>query len=161
MDGSWAMLAELILALCLWPFHEEWAKCSPPKLCLPSFSIYDGKIYTSLFLGRNESVACIFIMLLSQIFLSFPLPYLLGCIECEEILHIELLQQRVVGQEWKEVLRYSIIYSPILCTSLKNPCRFNNYNQRGQTDTISKASINECSSYTILSQETSRVRKKI
>lgn len=94
-------------------------------------------------------------------FFCFRLPDLLCCIEREKIsLHAELLQHRTVGQELKEILRYSIIYSPILCTSLKNPRHCDNYNQ-GQTETIGKATINACSSYTILSQETPKVRKQI
>lgn len=50
--------------------YEILAKCNPPKPCLPFFCV-DVKLCTGLFLGRNKSIASLFIMLLHQMFL-FP-----------------------------------------------------------------------------------------
>lgn len=140
---------------------RNWINAIPPNNVYPLSVSVLMESYAQVFFLEEMNQLLVSLLCFSTKFFCFQLPDLLCCIEREKISsHAELLQRRTVGQELKEILRYSIIFSPILCTSLKNPRRCNNYNQ-GQTETISKATINACSSYTILSQEISKVRKQI
>lgn len=117
LKQSWVALRACSGSLHL-TLYEMLAKGNPQSLCLSFFSVLM-QSYAQVFSWMKQ-IDCFSLYYASALNVSVS-HFLIVCVELngKKSLHAELLQHRTIGQKLQEVLRYSIISSPILCTPLK------------------------------------------